>query len=400
MSRKREVAHVDGNDEIESSAKKRGKVEVISGGAVPQDDEMLIQAMELVKKVRNNLGPLTRAPELAEKLQQLSFEVDKLHYGMFLPKEEEAASPEGETIFARTWPELLRSLELNSWSKYHRSYNSSFVFRGMPTSEYALNTSLQRLGHGIGSETEIETEKAIMRSFKNYAHGALTGKADLFEWLTLAQHHGCPTRVMDFTYSPLVALHFATSDPSKDDEDGVVYCVEPKKCMEASKTYISTFKKWKKQAHDSYWSVARTNQIISLLNVAQNTKPGDLEHIGPNNASSIQLFEKLELLGDSLVFIEAPALHQRVVNQNHVFGFLTRKDKSIDQWLNENKSGTFRKVVVSKYLKAEVRARLHNFAVTERLLFPGLDGTGKWLKSYYTHSSISTHSYPKPAISP
>jgi hypothetical protein len=48
---------------------------------------------------------------------------------------------------------------------------------------------------------------------------------ELYEALALAQHHGVPTRLLDFTYDPLVAAFFAATHPTNAERFGV-WCVD------------------------------------------------------------------------------------------------------------------------------------------------------------------------------
>ncbi len=107
----------------------------------------------------------------------------------------------------------------------------SWAFRGQSNASWPMFSSLSRhlLNFGIDKRAWSHQEERIIRIFQRKAHLYLThipDKSDTFEWLSIMQHHGAPTRLLDFTFSPYVAAYFALQ---RATAESVVWAVFPPK---------------------------------------------------------------------------------------------------------------------------------------------------------------------------
>ena len=59
----------------------------------------------------------------------------------------------------------------------------------------------------------------------------------VWNWLAVVHHYGLPTRLLDWTYSPYVALHFATECLDTFTDDAIVWCVNYAKTNQLPQTY-------------------------------------------------------------------------------------------------------------------------------------------------------------------
>lgn len=106
--------------------------------------------------------------------------------------------------------------------QYFTEPRGRWVFRGHPKSSYQLVPSVGRAAHTAKSRERYEQSlfEIFCREAKGYIE--LTPAND-WEWLSLAQHHGLPTRMLDWTYNPLAALYFAVE--KHEELDGKLFAL-------------------------------------------------------------------------------------------------------------------------------------------------------------------------------
>ena len=105
---------------------------------------------------------------------------------------------------AQDWGDLEELFFKDSLDPQIARHRSKYVFRGLPNAAYDLGTSLKRI-----CINNLELEHCLLRNFKKYAFPDLGHAKGFWEIVSIAQHHGLPTRLLDWTFSPYVALHFA-----------------------------------------------------------------------------------------------------------------------------------------------------------------------------------------------
>jgi hypothetical protein len=89
-----------------------------------------------------------------------------------------------------------------------------------------------------------------------------------------------------------------------------------------------------------------------------------------------------------VVFVEPPAVDRRILNQLALFSLMSSPEARLDDWLQHHPE-LCRRVRIPAALKWEIRDKLDQANVNERVLFPGLDGLSRWLARYYTPSSAA-----------
>ena len=252
-----------------------------------------------------------------------------------------------------SWLELQELMFAESWNEQLGRFRSNFVYRGENRASNELTTSLQRLGGPFA-----DLERHLLRNFRKYAHRDAVPQETIWDWLALAKHHGLPTRLLDWTHSPYVGLHFATANRLFFEEDGAVWTVD---YVRAAEHLPPPFR----AVLDAEGSNSFTAEMLERA------------------ATSLEELDQLPDDEEFVVFFEPPSLDDRIVNQYSVFSLMSGPEVRLDRWL-ESRADLAHRIVIPAALKWEVRDKLDQANVTERVLFPGLDGLSRWLRRYYT----------------
>lgn len=118
-------------------------------------------------------------------------------------------------------------MEISSFEALHKAFRGfdprDSVFRGVKSVDYALVPSV---GHMVFKRRTASRQVYERELFDKFRHRAVPflefTPSDLWDWLALAQHHGLPTRLLDWSYNPMVAAYFAVED-DKYDGDSLIY---------------------------------------------------------------------------------------------------------------------------------------------------------------------------------
>lgn len=248
---------------------------------------------------------------------------------------------------------LLTEQEYNE--NIHR-FRSKYYYVGMPNAGWKLETSLKR----NCKDKARELEPSLIRSFTKYAviDDPMIANS-VWRQLILGRHHGLPTRLLDCTHSPTIALHFATSGESIEalgTHDSVIWRIDIK---EIHALLPENYKVPLERTKADIYTVDMLREVVD----------------------SLEQYD--EDMGDrSMVIVEPPSLDQRIISQFGNFLVVPAGMTSIEDFLNRYTENTV-KYVISANLGWRIRDMLDQLNISERTVYPGLDGLSAWLARHY-----------------
>jgi hypothetical protein len=237
------------------------------------------------------------------------------------------------------------------------------VYRGASDASRPLLTSLDRLGGVNPPHSKRDLEEHILRNFMRYSRPHLpTPPVNEWETLVAAQHHGVPTRLLDWTYSPLVAAHFATTDAHVDRPRAI----------------------WRLDWQRMHAAFDLPKLALVIDDVAR-TFGSDEEPFTPWALFVASKGGREVKSRHFACMIEPPSLDARITAQAAVFTLCTDTSQSFDAFLEEEGlASALTKFVIPESEARRFRDQLDLVGIDERRVFPDLDGVAAGLRRYYS----------------
>lgn len=227
----------------------------------------------------------------------------------------------------------MNEVRISTFQEYHEivseyaqiGQGTRYFFRGLSDNKYDLKPSLGRLDL---SENIYYSEKNIFDMFKCQAIQFIDKiPANDWEWLALAQHSGLPTRLMDWTTNPLIALYFASlplvpDHPELESKEFTVYL------------------------------------LIKKTGIKYQTLSGDPFKYEENDIVAI------------------PHVSAKMKNQFGYFSIQKDYTKSFIDFINPHR---FQKIIFNSSLKKEMQSILLGYGINECTIYPTIEGLAKYL---------------------
>ena len=233
---------------------------------------------------------------------------------------------------------------------------SLYVYRGMANADFRMVTSLRRNCR----ELQRALEPAILKNFAKYAvMEDPTIAQSVWRQMILGQHHGLPTRLLDWTRSALVGLHFAVNEENMeamDEHDCMVWRIDVKELHAL--------------LPERYRAIAEK----------YNAEVFTVDMLGEATDSLARYDADM---GDrAMLVLEPPSISDRIVNQYAFFAVVPTGMGDVERFLDENTENTV-KYVIDRHLRWRVRDMLDQLNMSERIVYPGLDGLSRWIARHY-----------------
>jgi hypothetical protein len=245
-----------------------------------------------------------------------------------------------------------RTLKLPTQTTHVRPYGDekALWFRGQSDATWGLIPRIWRKEYSDANEAEMRLE------FESVGHPLTQSGAvhDKWHWYFLMQHYGAPTRILDWTINPLVALYFAVRD---SEDDGAVWVVDPWRWNRAhvKDMYGPAIGGWEET----------TEYLLDLEDACNVSKNED------------QTSKKWPIA------IEPSHIDRRIAAQGSKFViFGTKKNMTDSPAINrprdsKGKHAVIERIIVPKNVAEGLREELNQIGINERAMFPDLEGLGK-----------------------
>ncbi len=255
---------------------------------------------------------------------------------------------------------LYTTVQLSDWFEYKKfvdGLSENWAFRGQGSANWDLRNAIERTDFiHLYEGVELDFLSEFQRGARNYLSKDETPE-HIIEWLALMQHHGAPTRLLDFTKSPFVAAFFAFEQCSiKPDHKIGIWAINI--------NYLKN-KSLEELSHDFSAALSENKNLI-------------------NEKLFEQIFHKNNR---SLVFpVEPFRMNRRYSLQQSIFvstGISHEPFMKQLNFLGEDISKAVIKIELPANLQKEVLRDLLKMNLNRASLFPDLDGYAASLKLRY-----------------